>query len=338
MRRLFLLGLAACGSSNPAAIDAAEPTDGKVVVVDAPPSVDAPPVIVDAPEVIVDGTPAVGMKHHYVANKVVVPQNNTQAQSEGLDLNGDGAVDNQFGQILATFAGQGFNTQTAYDTAVAQGKVIILAELQTDDFTTQAAAGFTTFTGTNPNPPACAGSADTTCGKHLLGTASFTVAPPEDAPLVGNLVQGTLVTSASGGKLPLSLAIGNATFTVELVGARAKVSGASATGLTAILAGGILQSDIQTKVYPAFAATMNGVVQASCTMPNNPPGCGCASGGSGAQVIGLFDTNHDCKVSVDEVANNQLITSLFMPDLTVDGQKALSVGIQVTAVAATFTP
>jgi hypothetical protein len=35
---------------------------------------------------------------------------------------------------------------------------------------------------------------------------------------------------------------------------------------------------------------------------------------------------------------NQLIQSLFAPDVTIDGQMAVSVGFQVSAVGATFTP
>ena len=34
---------------------------------------------------------------------------------------------------------------------------------------------------------------------------------------------------------------------------------------------------------------------------------------------------------------NSLIMSLFAPDLTIDGMPALSVGVTVTAVGATFT-
>ena len=55
-------------------------------------------------------------------------------------------------------------------------------------------------------------------------------------------------------------------------------------------------------------------------------------------MISLFDTNHDCAVSVTEIQNNSLIQALFAPDVTIDGQMALSVGFGVTAVGATFTP
>lgn len=335
LRALCIFGVAACGGGSSATVDAPATHDAAIVVADSAPLVDAQPI--DAAIVPpVDGAPAMGAKHHYVANKIAVPQNNSQAANEALDLNGDGVVDNQFGSILAAFSAQGFTTQDAFDTAISQGKVIILAELTSDSFTTQDAAGFTTYTGANPNPPACSGTSDTVCGHHLTGSASFTVAPPEDAPLVGNLVAGTLATTSPSGKLPLSLAIGTSTFTVELIGARAKVTGASAFGLTAIVAGGITQTDIDGKVYPAFATTMNQVIAQDCHALTSPPTCGCASGSSGNQVVQLFDTDMDCHVTATEIASNALIKSLFATDLTIDGQAALSVGMQLTAISATY--
>ena len=53
--------------------------------------------------------------------------------------------------------------------------------------------------------------------------------------------------------------------------------------------------------------------------------------------IGLFDTTpHDCTISEPEIENNSLIMSLFAPDVMVDGQQAVSIGVQVTAVHAEF--
>ena len=80
------------------------------------------------------------------------------------------------------------------------------------------------------------------------------------------------------------------------------------------------------------------VIQADYTQLANPPTCGCAANWTGQTVISLFDTNHDCAVSVMEIENNSLIQALFQPDVTIDGQMALSVGFAVTAVGATFTP
>lgn len=46
----------------------------------------------------------------------------------------------------------------------------------------------------------------------------------------------------------------------------------------------------------------------------------------------------DCAVSVAEIEENSLIQSLLAPDVMVEGQQALSLGIKVEAAPATFTP
>jgi hypothetical protein len=45
----------------------------------------------------------------------------------------------------------------------------------------------------------------------------------------------------------------------------------------------------------------------------------------------------DCMITVDEIKNNSLIVSLLAPDVTVEGMQALSLGVSVHAVVATFS-
>ena len=66
------------------------------------------------------------------------------------------------------------------------------------------------------------------------------------------------------------------------------------------------------------------------------------SGTTGKTVLDLFDgditgTTKDCAVSIDEIKGNSLIQSLLAPDVTIDGKMALSLGIKVEAVHATYT-
>ncbi len=335
-----LMLLVACGggSSTP---DAAKSIDAPKIV-DAPPVADAP--MTDAPMLDAfvnhaDAAPAMGTKYRYVVNSETVPSTTQEAKADGLDLNGDGAVDNQFGMVIASFAGMGTTTQSSVDTAISHGTTIMLGVLETTDFTTATSAGFMIYTGANPMPMPCANAQDTVCGHHLTGTGTFDISTSSviDPPLVGNFVAGTLTTPVGDSTMPLPLEFGAAPFTVNMIGARVKVTGASATGLTAILAGGILMSDITNNVYPAVAAGFSAVAAPDCTMPNNPPSCGCTSGSTGATIIGLFDANHDCTITATEIGSNSLIMALFAPDLTIDGMPAISVGVLVTAVTGSFT-
>jgi hypothetical protein len=279
-----------------------------------------------------------GMHYHYVANKVFVPTSTTESRDYGLDLNGDGTIDNQLGATLSALKSQGgFDIQATIDQSVNEGSIILLADFQTKDFMSSSAAGVQVFLGKNPMPAPCNGSADTTCGHHLDGTGSFEVdtAGPQNAALAGKIVGGTF--TGGPGNLSLQIAIGGTNpIELDLIGARAKGSGISETGITSmIFAGAVTKEDIDSKIIPAIVPQLTTTIQRDCTALDTPPDCGCT--GTGATIINLFDTTHDCMVDVDEVKNNDLVSSLLQPDVTIDGTMALSIGIKATAVKATYT-
>jgi hypothetical protein len=283
-----------------------------------------------------------GMHYHYVANKAFVPTNNNQARDYGLDLNGDGTVDNQLGMVLGTLAGMGFDVQGTIDKAVNEGSIILLVDFQTKDFMNAAAAGLQVFLGTNPVPPACNGSADTTCGHHLDGNGMFSISAdsPDNAALSGKLVNGTFTGGDQNSNVTLQIALGGTdAITLDLIGARAKVSGITETGMTSAVVGGALtQEDLNTKVLPAIKTQLDPVIARDCHMLTSPPDCGCDAGTTGKQILSLFDADpKDCKVTVPEIMNNALIKSLLAPDVTLQGKMALSLGIKVTTVKGTFT-
>ncbi len=304
-----------------------------------------PDATVDAPigGDAVDGAPdALELTgHHYIIDKQIIPLNNTQARALGLDLNNDSTVDNQLGSVMATFAGQGFDSQGPNDTAVDRGAILMLVDLQTNGFTTTQAT-FTLLSGADPQPPACTGVGDTVCRHHLSGSGAFTVAATSahDSPLTGDLTAGALLTDAvTTGRLQLQTALLTASpISLDLIGARVSATTVSATGITSgIIAGGVTQSDVATKLLPGWQQALDAQVQLDCG--GSPPTCGCAAGSRGKTAQELFDTSpRDCSISLSEMQNNSLIQSLTAPDVEIAGQQAVSLGIGFTATSATFTP
>lgn len=298
--------------------------------------IDAPSPVVDA--FLPDAPEPVGGHYHYVISKMTWPATASDARADGFDLNNDGTVDNQLGMVMASFNSQGFPVQPATDTAIATGQIIMLGDLAATDLTTSASATFTLFAGTDPNPPACNGSADTTCGHHLHGTATFTVAAtPRDTPLAGSIATGTY--TGGPGHLSIEASIlGSTPITLTLLGARAKLAVTAAGFMQGIIGGAIPETDIQMKVYPAMAMGFNAQVMHDCSALTSPPQCGCTSNSEGATLISFFDTTHDCTITTTEIQNNSLIMSLFQSDVTVENMACLSAGFAVQAVDATFTP
>jgi hypothetical protein len=283
---------------------------------------------------------AVGTISRYVMSSISLPTNNTQARDYGLDLDDDQTVDNQLGMVLATLSSMGMDAAAGTSAAVDRGEVLVLAEVQTTDFTSAQDAGFRSLIGANPSPAPCNGASDPVCRGHLTGTGSFgVVAGTDNAPLIGDASGGTLTAGPGHALVQLSLFAGSA-ITLELIGARTRVVGATATSIgTSVIAGGVTQNDVNTKILPEIQAWANATIAADCTMLSSPPGCGCASGSDGNTMRGLFDTSPaDCNVSLSEIQNNSLILSLFAPDVTLEGQQTLSFGVGFTAVGASFTP
>lgn len=295
---------------------------------------DAPP----APDASSDAPLPPPTVYRWVVDKQLIPKSNAEANLYGIDLNGDGVVDNQLGAVLAAFIGQGIDLQAITDAAVARGQILMLgeAELGVDSPT---GASFTMYTGADPQPPACNGAADLVCRRHLTGSGAIGVAASSahDPPLAGTIANGTLV--AGPGHLEVSVVFPAGPVLLELIGARVRLQPVAATSLgQSVIAGAVTATQVDTQIFPAMQQSMSLRVAMDCP-GTTPPGCGCASGSQGSTYLNLFDISpKDCKITLDEVRNNTLIKSLFAPDVTIEGQTALSVGFAVTAVKATFTP
>jgi hypothetical protein len=294
-----------------------------------------------------------GTHHGYVVSKATaVPALGHMPIELGIDVGSktgatlDGKPENQLGdalQFLATI-NAGLNIQTSIDGAIAQGTILLLLDFQSKDFV-NSNAGLGVKFGATPMPPACSGQADTVCGNHLKGGASFTVAAssPHDALLGGKLANGAF--NGGPGELSLEIAFGSTEpILLPLHHARAKVTSVSATALSGTIGGVITVGELHDSVGAGIQKSVTGFLAAGCTALDSPPGCGCTD--LAATVMMLIDgqtaaePTPDCKLSIDELVNNPVISDYLKPDAcsmdTCSAPDALSVGIQINAVAATF--
>jgi hypothetical protein len=286
-----------------------------------------------------DGGPPEGPKYPYVVSEASVPTSNQQAVEFGLDINGDNVDDNQLGSVLAALVRQGFDVQDAIKEAIDQGDIILLMELQTTSFSSAGRSGIQVHLSDKASamPAPCTDAADMVCRKHLDGNGSFAVATgsPDNAAVTGKVVGGTF--NGGPGNISIKIALGGpAGVQLDLIGARAKASGISEAGIdSVVVAGALPEEDLKTQVIPAIHSQLVPIITAACPMPQAAD-CGCPSG-TARTILNLFDTApKDCTVTVQEIADNTLIKSLLAPDVTIDGQKALSLGLKVKATKATI--
>src|SRR5262245_12656820 len=66
----------------------------------------------------------------FAANTLTVPLDRTQF---GLDLNGDGKVDNQLGNIIGALEANNLHTQDGVDSSICKGAVILLLTMTSND-------------------------------------------------------------------------------------------------------------------------------------------------------------------------------------------------------------
>lgn len=281
-----------------------------------------------------------GPVHSYVVSQVSVPTSTAMATEFGLDLDGNKVVDNALGMVLATLSGY-FNVQAAITGAVDAGDIVLLMDLQTKSYSSAGAVGLQVHLADTARvtPAPCTSTTDTVCRHHLDGTGTFFIAAdsPTEALVTGKIAGGTF--NGGPGTLSLQIALGGTdAVQLDLIGARAKATGMSDDKIESVtLAGALTQNDLNTKVLPAIRDQIVPVIADDCTMLTMPPDCGCPMGSTGKTILGLLDTTpKDCSVTLEEIQNAPLIKSLLAPDVTVNGQMALSLGLKVSAVKATF--
>lgn len=288
-----------------------------------------------------DNVTVEGDPHPYVMDSVSVPTTNAQANEIGLDLNGDGGVDNQLGRVLATLKMSNIDAQAALDEAVATGSIILLGDMTTTGFDSATGAGFSIYIGDNPGTAPCTDPLDlATCGLHLDGSTTFDIkaGTPTDGTVAGNFVGGTF--TGGPGQLNLQIALSSGSpIDITLQGARAKITDITETTIAdGIIAGSVLKTDIDTKILPAVVDLIAPIVADECAP--DVGGCNCTAGGSAETVLGLFDADNSCDVTLAEIQSNAIITSLLAPDIDTDDdgeEDAVSLGAGITAVGAVYT-
>jgi hypothetical protein len=276
-----------------------------------------------------------GDHYKYVVGSLAVPTSATQSKMLAFDLDGNGSLDNRYGDSMATLASQGFDSNPALAAQIANGTTITLLALQAPSLSSASGAGLLSLIGREPMPPACQAAND--CGHHLNGEGSFAATRPAGTTAaVGTITDG--VFFGKGGTLAVQVGLGGP-LTLTLTHAQAELSELSEAGFASGRVGGAITADeIDGKLFPAVHGLLSAAVDRDCT-GGAPPTCGCVNGTAGGTYIGLLDSNRDCSIGLDELKANTIIKTLFAPDLDLDRdgtKESLSCAFGLTGAKATF--
>lgn len=268
----------------------------------------------------------------FVVDNMYLPVTKTDAKKYGLDLNGDGKVDNALGDILAgvfQLVPGGYDFQ--YDLAIAinSGALLTLLRVQAKDYTNDPLAMIKLWSAkpesccTDPRELVqCQAQAKTTC---FNGAYSFEPLPA--APLcmtAGPIQSGAFVFGPGLLKIQLTL-MGSPVLTLTLKKGIIKGKIVNNQIIDGVIAGALPKQDVDNVIIPAVAKVLNDLI--------NDPSLDATYK---EYVLKLFDTDGDGILSITEVATNILVQSLVGGDVDVDydNVKELSVGLGFTAVGA----
>lgn len=265
----------------------------------------------------------VGEHHTYVISKATLPASATEAKWLGLDLDddADGRIDNQLGAILAALASvTGGVLQEVFDVGISSGEAIILVDIQTPSFADASGVGVRIRLGADANPAPCASPDDTVCGGHLQGGASIGINTEMTLDLLGagEFRGGELYAGPIEATFTLELDILTRPLTLTLVGGRAEAT-VTETGIEGVVGGGVSMDQVMNEVLPAVAdlAARDCAGGDPCCTPESP----------GAALVELFDEDADCAISVQELAESDLLAMLLRPDVDLlDGSGGFAPG------------
>jgi len=299
-------------------------------------------------------------KAQYVTNAVMVPQ---QRSDYAIDLNGDGRVDNQLGNIIGALEGQMLHVQDGVNAATTDGTLIVLMTETSSDaaFQSDSCATAQVQVGQTQAMPDYSGSGHFTVDSGQQGgtfngpikLGKFSSAPPATTT---HPIEVDIKLPLVSGADPVTLKVNGAHLQFTR-GADGKITGGQ-------LNGAIKNSDVQTQIIPNVAALLTKKIKDDSTPPN------MLSSGD-MQILSIFDnggkadaactagtcknpdgtcaTKGDNKIDICEVSTAGLIQNVLAPDVQMfDASGAyapnkdntmkdsLSLGLAFTAVGATF--
>jgi hypothetical protein len=290
-----------------------------------------------------------GAEAQFVADTLLVPESRSDF---AYDLNGDGKLDNQLGNIIGALAQQGLKTQDSVNEALMNGSVILLMHEKGADLTNNDCASVEIAVGNTMMMP------------DFTGNGMFTKNPAiGGGTLKGKITNGIFDSNPSSSAttepkvtIQLPLVAGSDPLRLNITGAHIKFTKSGDKVTTGQLNGGILKKDIDDVIVPNVAQLLSDRITADPNSSTNMQilslfdNGGADEGCSGAckNKDGSCGVSGDKKIQVCEVATNSIIKNVLAPDVQLfqggaykpnagnETKDSLSLGLKFTAVKAKF--
>lgn len=287
-----------------------------------------------------------GTNHDYIAFEVFTPRSVQEASEIGVDIDGDGLVDNGLGRVLSAFGTENAERMAAeFQRNITNGDFILLSRLVVDGFPSDPGVAFQLMPGL--------ATMDAT-EDNFTGSGHANVDPEADREnyLCGDLTDGAYSSGPRPFVVPVGLLGSVAYLPVEHGRAVSRGPITASLMQSMHIGGGITTYTINTHLLPFLAVTLNdeirddpsgsfpqlllGYVDGSCS--NLVTGCGDVVNGQGecTQWDGSAATP---PISATELRCSLFISTALKPDVDLDGDgvnDVLSIGMKFNAMHITI--
>lgn len=270
-----------------------------------------------------------GEFHHFLVAELFIPDSPLSALECGLDLDGDGEVDNRLGSILS-FLGDligdlDLNAQANQD--ILEGRLLLVPRVLIDQWGRDEMLIFQMLTARVLG--------DATPLFQGNDTVAFDPDTPQDFYFCGRLWDDILEAGPDNAYITISLpGVGPVDVTI----AKASFKGRTLeTGWEDVVIGaGIAQRELETRLYPAFVQWMNSEITEDSTGPRATRLLHWLDDRCEPSVEGCDPLPEGCapdgEIHLDELLCNDVLSATMASDvdLSGDGQKDhISIGLKI---------
>jgi len=293
--------------------------------------------------------PGEGTVYDYIVTTMDIPRSAAEGLEIGVDLNGDGVIDNKLGGIFGMFPAEVSNRLAeSFQRKVANGTLILLPRLWVDAWPTDNTVASQVLPGLLD--PSLDATED-----NFTGSGTALLAPEADRTsfLCGELLDTGYTAGPGPFVLPIPL-MGGITFLEVLLARAVCVNPLTPESVTDMqVGGGLTRTTVENQLLPAIQVMLNeetlsnptgetaqyvlSWVDSNCN--NTIPGCESVTPGQG-DCTPWDHLATTLPISFAEVRCNFFLHSALAPDIDSDGDQVndlLSIGLRYDAVHISIT-